>query len=112
MSTGVVDGGFRLVPLAVLVADIIFLSEVWNSTCWQFGGFPGGGAYGAMIFAMIEFGRVYVLPVKIVIGLDMGNCLGSVPNFSDWVTLQHDLNMREFEVVLVIWYDMYTMKCA
>ena len=50
VSEGVVDGGFRLVPLAVLGADFMLLSEVYNSTCWKFDGFEGGGAYVAIFF--------------------------------------------------------------
>ena len=31
VPAGVVDGGFRLIPLAVLGTDVMSLSEVWNS---------------------------------------------------------------------------------
>ena len=72
VSSEYVYVGLRLVPLAILGTDVMPLSEVWNSTCWKFDGFAGGGAYGDLIFAMLDVGRVYMLQVKICIGVDMG----------------------------------------
>ena len=81
VSAGVVDGGFRLVPLYFLGTDVMPLSEVWNSTCWKFGGFAGGGDDGALVFSMVYIGHLYLLPLNIGISVDIGGCLSYEPMF-------------------------------
>ena len=85
VSESVVDGGFRITLLAFLGTGFLFSSEFWNSTCWKLDEFAGGGAGGAMIFAMVDAGRVYLLPMNIGNGIDMVGCLSStlmVPSLS------------------------------
>ena len=80
------DGGFRLLPLDVLGTDVVLLSEVFNSTCWNFDDFAGGETDGSLIFEMVEVGHVYLFLVKFGIGIDIGGCLSSSPMFTSFIS--------------------------
>ena len=86
VSVGVVYGGYRLVPLSFLGTYVMPLSEFWNSTCWKLDGSVGVGDGVYLIFSMVDVGRVYLLPVKIGIGVYMGGCLSSATMFPSFIS--------------------------
>ena len=67
--------GFRLIPVDFLGTCLLLSSEVWNSTCWNLDGFAGAGDFGTIVFSKVDVGRVYLSPVNIGSGVDMGVCL-------------------------------------
>ena len=93
-SAGVVYGSFRLYPFSVLGNDVMYLSEVCNSTGWRFDGFAGGGAGGAM---------------KIGICMGMGRCLRSLPMVPSLSSFAAWSEYDKYEIMLVIFIVTCTL---